>query len=486
MKLLIFTEGSAEIGLGHIIRCIALYQQFERMGHVPKLIIHGDQTIHSLVKKYNYSIANWLDVSVLKQYLSKKTDITIVDSYLADKNIYEIISQAAKLTVFIDDNNRLDYPKGIIVNGNMYADSLSYKKKIDQSYLLGPSYAILRNEFLNIPEKILRKQIKHILITFGGDDIRNLTPKVVYALNQKYPEIKKTVIVGTGFQNTDILLKNQSDNTQYVFNPSVSKVIELMKQADIAISGGGQTLYELARAGTPTIGITIADNQKMNVQELSKQGIVINSGMWNDVNIIDNIINCISSLSSSRKRTTMSCLGQKHIDGRGADHTVSKIISYYLRNNLNIRKAVLSDEKQILDLSNNPTIRKLSFQSKQITKKDHSIWFQKILSDNNCLFLISVVSDSIVGQIRFNIKNKEAIISISISPLYRGHKIGSMLFKKGVEILQLEYPSVHTIIALVKKENQTSQLFFEHTGFVKGEDKQNMLIYNYQVNNNNK
>lgn len=487
MKLYIFTEGSIDIGFGHITRCIALYRQFEQRGWAPKLIIRGDKTIQSLVAKIDCIFADWLDPHVLRQYLPNKIDIAIVDSYLADTKIFSKISRSVNLIVCIDDNNRLDYPKGIVVNGNIHANLLAYKNNTGQSYLLGPTFTMLREEFSDVPKKMIRKKIQHILITFGGDDIRKMTPKILTALDAAYPEMKKITIIGAGFKHTKQLLNQQNNNTSFVINPSSSCIKELMINTDIAISGGGQTLYELACTGTPTIGIGIADNQICNIHELAKQGIIINVGMWDVENITENVIHGISSINSMEKRSMLSHLGQKYVDGKGAYRVTAEILSYYVKNNLIIRKAVPSDGKQILNLSDNPTIRKLSFQTKPITESEHSKWFKEKISDKNCLYFVAVLPDVIAGQMRLDIKDTEATISISINPQYQGYGIGTTLFKKGTETLRNKHPSVKEITALIKKENRVSQLFFEKIGFIQKRNagKPDVLKYNYMVDNQN-
>ena len=41
MKVFIITEGSKNIGFGHITRCISLYQAFEERGIIPEFIINN-------------------------------------------------------------------------------------------------------------------------------------------------------------------------------------------------------------------------------------------------------------------------------------------------------------------------------------------------------------------------------------------------------------------------------------------------------------
>ncbi len=74
MKVFIITEGSKNIGFGHITRCISLYQAFKKRGIIPKFIINGDDPVKDLLKGLNYQIFNWLDE---KSRLFKKVKDTV-------------------------------------------------------------------------------------------------------------------------------------------------------------------------------------------------------------------------------------------------------------------------------------------------------------------------------------------------------------------------------------------------------------------------
>jgi len=56
MKVFILTEGGEEIGFGHLIRCISLYQAFEERGITPKFVVNGDESIEDLLKNKSYEI----------------------------------------------------------------------------------------------------------------------------------------------------------------------------------------------------------------------------------------------------------------------------------------------------------------------------------------------------------------------------------------------------------------------------------------------
>jgi len=293
---------------------------------MPELIINGDDTIKDLLKGVNYQILNWLDEKGRLFKKVKDADIAIIDSYLADISFYNTLSDLVKLAVYIDDNKRLDYPKGVIVNGSIYAEELNYPEKDGVKYLLGPKYIPLRKEFWEVPEKEIKEKIESIMIIFGGDDMRNMTPKILGFLRENYPELKKNVIVGKAFQNIDEIKKNADKNTNLIYYPDEKKIKEIMLESDIAISAGGQALYELTRVGVPTIGICVAENQLRSVKGWEKTGFLEYVGRYNKNDIFEKIKTVVESLKDLKVRKGKLKIARKFIDGKGSLRVTTNLL----------------------------------------------------------------------------------------------------------------------------------------------------------------
>jgi len=326
MKVFILTEGGKNKGFGHITRCLSLYQAFEERGILPEFIINGDNEIECLLKGVNYQIFNWLDEKNKLFEMVKDANIAIIDSYLADISIYNTLSNLVELPVYIDDNKRLDYPKGIVVNGSIYAEELNYPSKNGLTYLLGTKYTPLRKEFWEVPEKEINEKIESIMVTFGGDDAKNMTPKILSFLNDNYPNLIKNIIIGRAFQNIDEIKKYADKNTNLIYYPDAKKMKEIMLKSDIAISAGGQTLYELASVGIPTIGICIVENQLGNVKGWEKIGFLEYAGWYNDSNILEKIKNLIKYLKDLKERKNKFKIARKIIDRKGSLRIVEILI----------------------------------------------------------------------------------------------------------------------------------------------------------------
>lgn len=326
MKVFIITEGGKEIGFGHITRCTSLYQAFEEKGILPQFIVNGDDSVFDMLKHKNSLLFNWLEDQEKLFALLKDSDIVIIDSYLAKHELYKKVSELTKKAVYIDDYNRIEYPKGVVINGTIGAEDIEYAKKEDVSYLLGVKYIPLRKEFWIKQENKIKQDAKTIMLTLGGEDLRNLAPSIMEMLKIKFPELNKKIIIGKGFQNIGAIERIKDDKTELIHYPDAKGMKNTMLTSDIAISAGGQTLYELAVLEIPTIGICIADDQKINLENWQTTGFVDNIGQYNDQELLLKLENSIKQLMSYEKR--MQIAGRGIVDGQGA----KRIVSFLLEN----------------------------------------------------------------------------------------------------------------------------------------------------------
>lgn len=325
MKVFIITEGGRHIGFGHMTRCISLYQAFEERGIIPQFIVNGDDVILDILKGKKYQIFNWLKEKNKLFKLVKNADVAIIDSYLADISFYETLSKLVKIPVYIDDAKRLDYSRGIVVNGSIYAEELNYPEKENLIHLLGTKYIPLRKEFWEVPEKEIKEKVESVMVTFGGNDARNLIPKILKFLKDNYPNLKKNAIVGKAFRNIDEIKGEVDKNTNLTYYPDAEKMKGIMLASDIAISAGGQTLYELARVGVPTLGVCVSENQEFNLKRFHKSSFLKFVGWYNDNNLDKKMIEMIEKFLIKEERRKTSSIGQKLVDGQGAKRIVNYI-----------------------------------------------------------------------------------------------------------------------------------------------------------------
>ena len=182
----------------------------------------------------------------------------------------EYISSKAKVCVFFDDFNRIEYPQdSIILNGGLLGDRF-YRNDIKNEIFAGIEYYILRKEFRKREQKIINRDIGRILITLGGNDYTNNTQSILDIVEKECP-----------YAMIDVVLGKIHKPISYNFNTSMHKNLSpnvfknLMLDCDLAISGGGVTMVELQSTCTPTIAMQIAPNQAYQLRVWQKEGLRI-------------------------------------------------------------------------------------------------------------------------------------------------------------------------------------------------------------------
>ncbi|OQY09322.1 MAG: UDP-2,4-diacetamido-2,4,6-trideoxy-beta-L-altropyranose hydrolase [Fusobacteriia bacterium 4572_132] len=450
-EILILTEGGRKIGYGHIIRCSALYDGLQKRGFDVKFIINGDDEVKKVLINKNYKIADWRNEKHLDS-LFLENKIIIIDSYLVSQKIYDYISKESRLVVYVDDNKRLNYKNGIVINYGIYAKELEYEI-LKFKKLLGTTYSILREPFLECRVKNIKKEINNILITLGGSDVLNLTPKILKILNKKYENIKKDVIVGNGFNNIEEIQLIKDDKIKLFYNLNAQEMKEKMGKADLVISTGGSTLYELIAVGVPTIAIRVAENQKRNIEYFKKEGIIIGMNDFEKKILLEKI----EEIKNIEIRKKMSKKGQEKIDGFG----VKRIVDVIEKNNFSLRRATIKDIKKVYELSNANYVREYSTNKEKIKWNDHIIWYNDVLENQKKILYIVEVKGEFVGQVRFDLSEIENVISISLSEKIRGKGMGKWIIDRALMRLEKE-ERIKKVTAYILEDNVVSKKVFEN------------------------
>lgn len=461
MDVIILTEGGKDYGFGHVARCSSIYQAFLEYGISPKFIINGDDSVKSILNDIPFEVNNWLN----NFDFYDSSDIVIIDSYLANFDFYEKISNKCPLTVYIDDNNRLKYPKGIIVNGTLDVTNMNYSKREEVLYLVGKEFVPLRSDFWNISTLNVKEDIENVLITTGGNDLRNLTPKILDLLNIHYPNIIKKVIIADSFTNTSEIESLKNDNIELIYSPDSKKMAEVMSDIDLAISASGQTLYELACVGIPTIAIGIIENQANNIKNWQKIGFIEYAGCWNNERLLNNVLEKIDYLNDKNVRKDKNLIGTHAIDGKGSLRIAKNILTEYYKKYSIFREIKQDDCLKIFEIANDDEVRQSSFNSDKIELEDHKRWFKNILQSDSTKFYVLEFNEDIIGQIRFDFDEEFPVISISLNKKYRGLGLSKYLLYKGIES-----DKYAKLVAYIKKDNLKSIALFRSMEFKREND----------------
>ncbi len=325
-------DGYKEIGYGHLMRSIVLAKEFKKKYNI-RFISYRDDFLKFKLKenKINYILlrnkaGSKRDVKETIDIISKGVEnIFVHDNYDINAAYEKMIKSYVKLLIAVDDEAKKKFYADIIINQNYGAENYKYKLlNKDAGVLAGSKYILLRDEFLKKQKSGVNKEVKNILIIFGGSDFFNQSLRTLKVL-KKYViknNINLNLVLNNNFKSLRSIKKESHGikNIKLYFN--VKSMAKLMNKMDMAISAAGSTVWELLYIGIPAILMITAENQKDIAFKLGRDGYVKNLGWYNKVS--DNkILNEVKALIDKHsKRLNFFNKGIKLIDGKGKERVL--------------------------------------------------------------------------------------------------------------------------------------------------------------------
>jgi UDP-2,4-diacetamido-2,4,6-trideoxy-beta-L-altropyranose hydrolase len=268
--ILIRANSSAAIGTGHVMRCLSLAKEAVHRGHQVIFATNPEsKVLEKRIAAPGITI-HWIEdesdtFSLLREHSVRRA---VIDGYMFDGDYQKKFVDAGVFTLAMDDyGHAKTYPAHLILNQNLGADESLYAHKGKHTkLLLGPTYALLREEFREKkPEnKIIPKVARQILVTLGGSDPDNRTAHVLRSFSfLENTNLEVTVLVGSEnphAKDVEKLAKSVGFPVRILRN--ASNMADLMLATDIAIAAAGSTTWEMLCMGVPLLTGVIADNQE--------------------------------------------------------------------------------------------------------------------------------------------------------------------------------------------------------------------------------
>ncbi len=306
-EIAIRADGSQDIGIGHIMRCLTLADGLTVDGAVCHFVVrHIPQTLRQLIVQKGHLLhelpageifcprdddtahAAWLgtswetDASHTRELLDQiKPSWLILDHYALDARWEtQVLPSSCRLMV-IDDLVDRSHIAHLLLDQNVGRTESSYKQLVpeDCEILLGPQYVLLRPEFARLrAQSLSRRQsphLEHILITMGGADKDNITGWLLDCIEDLdfKQRLTVTVVLGASASHAETIHKQAAKaNYRIKVAQNVTNMAELMVEADLCLGAAGSTAWERACLGLPSIIFSLADNQRGAAETLSNEG----------------------------------------------------------------------------------------------------------------------------------------------------------------------------------------------------------------------
>jgi len=336
--LLIRADANVSIGAGHVMRCLALAQAWQDRG--------GE--VHWVASELPGALADRLTVEKISLTSisvrpgspedaaatiaeSRRVGVSwvVIDGERFGSDFLGFVHVAGLVVLLIDDfADRQEFPVNLIVNPNLRVNLEAYRARSEDGIVLaGPQYCLLRREFRETLQRS-RGGGNRVLVSLGGSDPDNLTPRIAAALAAQ-GNLQLTLAVGPASPVTDRFRQLSAPNVRVI--DDVKNMAELAAECDMAVIAAGGTLWEMLAVGCPVLSYARNTLQKNVVQLLAQDGVIIDMGETEHFDPEALALELVRLSTSDSAREKMAKVGRRLVDGTGAVRVVAAMLQSGVR-----------------------------------------------------------------------------------------------------------------------------------------------------------
>ena len=286
-KLIIRVDGGEQIGMGHLVRCLAISEMIKDKFKIEFACLSIPEITLNEINDLNHKVSIY---KTENEFISsiEKNELVLIDGYIFDEEYQRLIKGTNAILICIDDLNDKEFYCDLIINHSIGSKTRNYKIQKYTRLAIGPEYALLRKPFLEQAKmKRVIKKIDSILICFGGADEFNLTELSLKAAIQ-FKEFKKIVVItGVAYKHINSLNKTINSDNRIIHRSNLSafEMRDEMIASDLAIAPGSGILYELMACKSIIITGHFVENQRIFIKNISKFNNIINITTFNEQTI---------------------------------------------------------------------------------------------------------------------------------------------------------------------------------------------------------
>ena len=331
-RVVFLTVGGAQIGLGHVTRCLALAKALASEGADIAFVVSPDAEVARIVERAGFPVIqrHWESApSAARTAVSEiGADIVIVDANVARTEHFEALRSLGAQLVAIDDTALRWLPVDVVVNVGAGTEALPYRVPAGTTLLLGSRYTLVDPAHATAPVRVYGTRVERLLLTLGGSAHPEALRAVVAAADSAVDGACLDVVLGPFGSAATTDGAARPDRNRVTTHGHVPDLRPLMLEADLAVTGAGVTLYELAATATPSAMVMTAPNQARNVAAFESAAAALFAGPASAPELGSRVSAAVTRLSTDRGlRAALGGAGRWLVDGYGASRVARELVS---------------------------------------------------------------------------------------------------------------------------------------------------------------
>lgn len=263
MKQLFFrADGNAQIGMGHVMRCLALADMLKNDFTARFATVAPTQAVRTLLEKADLEVVALADETEFPAQIDPN-DVVVLDGYSFDETAQRAIRNKARKLAFIDDLAAGHQVADVVINHAGGISPADYDAEAYTRFCLGPHYALLRPAFLRPAGFGLPLADGPIFVSLGGADSHNRSLMVLDAIRQVDATLAVRLVLGPFHPDRPAIeaFVNQLPNLTVLQNLTAEQMVGELTRCSLAITACSTIAYEVCAVNRPLIAIVTADNQ---------------------------------------------------------------------------------------------------------------------------------------------------------------------------------------------------------------------------------
>lgn len=338
MKAVFRVDASSTIGSGHLSRCLTLAGE----------IAHAGTEVVFATREPSDHTRRWIEREghlLLElgagpgpdaaRAAAHGAELVVFDGYTFGRDIHEALREEGRTVCVVDDTGASPIHADVVLNGNLFGEAIEYPSAALK--LLGPSYALVRDEFREARARIAARTAgdeRRVLVTMGGADPAGATEAFLAALSSATASAIEpcvlTVVVGGSNPRVDAIRAEAARVARHriELRIDVTRMSDLMIETDVAVVAAGSTCLELACIGVPAVVTSVADNQDPVAAEVARRGLMESVGRFGPSSGAALVTQMDALLRDRAARDAAIQRQRATVDGLGAARAAKALIAH--------------------------------------------------------------------------------------------------------------------------------------------------------------
>ena len=339
MRVLIACDLGPIVGIGHLMRCIALAEELLSRGHNVEFLADAGEVPLARTHLSSRGLPWRPPTKRLVDDLQATTapDVVVIDSYLRPEAEYDAVRALGPVVLAVIDGDPGGRVADLYLEQNFRAQEHRWALPEGAQHLAGLDYALMRADVVRhrpaTPVREREADPLKVFAFFGGTDAFEIAPVIVRAWATSGVPAALTVVGATPSLAAAVREVELSEGQQLDVIGPTDRLAEHVVASDAVMCAAGTTLWEVMCLGAAAGFVCVADNQRPAYEQVVDAGLGVGLGHLDDLRAepTSAAVDVRRLLAQAELRTDLRRRGWELVDGLGSARVVDAMHALVIR-----------------------------------------------------------------------------------------------------------------------------------------------------------